>query len=126
MLGFWIFMLLMDFLIPLMMIGIGKLFIKLPPKRINGIYGYRTKRSMKTQETWDFAHRYLGNLWFKIGLVLIPLSALPLIFVYGKDVDLIGTVGAVVTLFEIVPMIVPIFPTERALKENFDEYGKPL
>lgn len=126
MLGFWIFMLLMDFLIPLMMIGIGRLFMKRPPKRINGIYGYRTKRSMKTQETWDFAHHYLGNLWFKIGLVLIPLSALPLIFVYGKDVDLIGTVGAVVTLFEIVPMIVPIFPTERALKENFDEYGKPL
>ncbi len=126
MLGFWIFMLLMDFLIPLMMIGIGRLFMKRPPKRINGIYGYRTKRSMKTQETWDFAHRYLGNLWFKTGLVLIPLSALPLIFVYGKDVDLIGTVGAVVTLFEIVPMIVPIFPTERALKENFDEYGKPL
>ncbi|MBQ6333194.1 MAG: SdpI family protein [Clostridia bacterium] len=126
MLGFWIFMLLMDFLIPLMMIGIGRLFMKRPPKRINGIYGYRTKRSMKTQETWDFAHCYLGNLWFKIGLVLIPLSALPLIFVYGKDVDLIGTVGAVVTLFEIFPMIVPIFPTERALKENFDEYGKPL
>ena len=39
---------------------------------------------------------------------------------------LIGIVGAVVTLFEIVPMIVPVFPTERALKENFDEYGKPL
>ena len=115
MLGFWIFMLLMDFLIPLMMIGIGRLFMKRPPKRINGIYGYRTKRSMKTQETWDFAHRYLGNLWFKIGLVLIPLPALPLIFVYGKDVDLIGTVGAVVTIFEIFPMIVPIFPTERAL-----------
>lgn len=126
MLGFWIFMLLMDLLIPLMMIGIGRLFMKRPPKRINGIYGYRTKRSMKTQETWDFAHRYLGYLWFKIGLVLIPLSALPLIFVYGKDIELIGTVGAVVTLFEIVPMIVPIFPTERALKENFDEYGRPL
>lgn len=126
MLGFWIFMLLMDLLIPLMMIGIGRLFMKRPPKRINGIYGYRTKRSMKTQETWDFAHRYLRYLWFKIGLVLIPLSALPLIFVYGKDIELIGTVGAVVTLFEIVPMIVPIFPTERALKENFDEYGRPL
>ena len=126
MLGFWIFMLLMNLLIPLMMIGIGRLFMKRPPKRINGIYGYRTKRSMKTQETWDFAHRYLGNLWLKIGLVLIPLSALPLIFVYGKDIDLIGTVGAAVTLVEIVPMIVPIFPTERAIKENFDEFGKPL
>ena len=124
--GFWIFMLLMDLLIPLLMVGLGKLLAKRPPKRINGIYGYRTKRSMKTQETWEFAHRHFGNLWFKIGLVLIPLSVLPLIFVYGKDIEQIGIVGAVVTLFEIVPMIVPVFPTERALKENFDEYGKPL
>lgn len=126
MLGFWIFMLFMDLLIPLMMIGIGRLFMKRPPKRINGIYGYRTKRSMKTQETWEFAHRYFGNLWFRLGLVLIPLSALPLIFVYVKDIDLIGIVGAVVTLVQIVLMIVPVFPTERALKENFDEFGKPL
>ena len=126
MLGFWIFMLLMDLLIPLLMIGLGKLLTKHPPKRINGVSGYRTKRSMKTQETWEFAHRHFGNLWFKLGLVLIPLSVLPLIFVYGKDIDQIGIVGAVVTLFEIVPMIVPVFSTERALKENFDEYGKPL
>lgn len=126
MLGFWIFMLLTDLLIPLLMVGFGKLFTKRPPKRINGIYGYRTKRSMKTQETWDFAHRYFGNLWFWIGLVLIPLSALPLIFVYGKDIERIGTVGAVVTLVQIVPMIAPVFPTERALKENFDEHGRPL
>lgn len=126
MFGFWIFMLFMDLLIPLLMVGLGKLLAKHPPKRINGVSGYRTKRSMKTQETWEFAHRYFGNLWFRLGLVLIPLSVLPLIFVYGKDIELIGIVGAVVTLFEIVPMIVPVFPTERALKENFDEYGKPL
>ena len=126
MFGYWIFMLFMDLLIPLLMVGLGKLLAKHPPKRINGVSGYRTKRSMKTQETWEFAHRYFGNLWFRLGLVLIPLSVLPLIFVYGKDIELIGIVGAVVTLFEIVPMIVPVFPTERALKEHFDEYGKPL
>lgn len=126
MLGFWIYMLLMDLLIPVLMIGIGKLFQKRPPKRINGVYGYRTKRSMRTQETWDFAHRYFGALWVKIGLVLLPLSVLPLILVYGKEIDLIGTVGVVVTGVEILPMIAAIFPTEHALKENFDEYGRPL
>lgn len=126
MLGFWIFMLIMDLLIPVSMIGIGTLFRKSPPSRINGVFGYRTKRSMRTQETWDFAHRYFGNLWVKIGLVLLPLSVLPLIFVYGKDIDLVGTVGGIITGVQIIPMIAAIFPTERALKENFDEYGKPL
>lgn len=126
MLGFWIFMLIMVLLIPVSMIGIGNLFRKSPPSRINGVFGYRTKRSMRTQETWDFAHRYFGNLWVKIGLVLLPLSVLPLIFVYGKDIDLVGTVGGIVTGVQIIPLIAAIFPTERALKENFDEYGKPL
>ncbi len=126
MLGFWIYMLLMDLLIPALMIGIGTLFQKRPPKRINGISGYRTKRSMRTQETWDFAHRYCGKLWVKIGLVLLPLSVLPLIFVYGKDIGLVGTVGGIVTGVQIIPMVAAIFPTERALKENFDEYGRPL
>ena len=126
MLGFWIYMLFMDLLIPVMMIGIGILFQKHPPKRINGICGYRTKRSMQTQETWDFAHRYYGTLWVKIGLVLLPLSVLPLIFVYGRDIDLIGIVGGIVTGVQILPLIVPILITEHALKENFDEYGRPL
>ena len=125
MLQLWIYMLLADLLIPALMIGIGILFQKQPPKRINGIYGYRTKRSMQTQETWVFAHRYFGKQWVKIGLVLLPLSVLPLIFVYGKDIDLIGTVGSIVMGVQILPVIVPIFFTERALKENFDEYGNP-
>ena len=81
---------------------------------------------MQTQETWDFAHRYFGNLWVKIGLVLLPLSVLPLIFVYGRDIDLIGIVGGIVTGVQILPLIVPILITEHALKENFDEYGRPL
>ena len=40
--GFWIFMLVMDLLIPVTMVFIGKRFQKKPPKEINGIYGYRT------------------------------------------------------------------------------------
>ena len=125
MLQLWIYMLLMDLLIPALMIGIGILFQKRPPKRINGIYGYRTKRSMQTQETWNFAHRYFGALWVKIGLVLLPLSVIPLVFVYGKETDLVATVGCIVPGVQILPMIVPIFFTERALKESFDEYGRP-
>ena len=55
--GFWIFMLVMDLLIPVTMVFIGKRFQKKPPKEINGIYGYRTAMSMKNKETWEYAHR---------------------------------------------------------------------
>ena len=60
--GFWIFMLVMDLLIPVTMVFIGKRFQKKPPKEINGIYGYRTAMSMKNKETWKYAHRCCGKL----------------------------------------------------------------
>ena len=43
-------MLLSILITPLLMIGFGLLFIYKPPKRINPLYGYRTRRSMRNQE----------------------------------------------------------------------------
>lgn len=54
--GFWIFMLLMNVIIPFTMIGFGKYFCKSGPKDINMAFGYRTGMSMKNKETWVFAH----------------------------------------------------------------------
>ena len=63
--GFWIFMLIMDLLVPFTMIGWGKLFLDKAPKNINYTFGYRTTMSMKNQDTWQFAHKYCGKLWFR-------------------------------------------------------------
>ena len=89
--GFWIFCLAMNLLLPVIMLVFGRLFQTKPPKTINGLFGYRTARSMKSQEAWDFAHRTCGRLWFKLGLVLLMGS---------------------------------IVPVERALKQNFDDFGR--
>ena len=121
--GFWIFMLLMDLLIPLTMIGFGKLFMTKSPQNINVVFGYRTTMSMKNKDTWEFAHKYCGKLWFKCGLVLLPLSVIPLIFVCGKGTDIIGTVGGIVCDVQLVPLIGSIFLTEAALKKTFDKNG---
>ena len=53
--GFWIFMLLTALLIPLTLICFGARFVSKPPDRINAVYGYRTRRSMKNADTWRFA-----------------------------------------------------------------------
>ncbi len=45
--GFWIFMLLMDLLIPLTMVVFGKMFMTKSPKNINAVFGYRTTMSTK-------------------------------------------------------------------------------
>lgn len=88
--GYWLFMLAVFLLIPLTMIIFGRHFMSNPPKDINSFYGYRTSMSMKSRETWDFAHRYFGKLWFILGLVLLPLSVIPMFFLLGKSVETIG------------------------------------
>ncbi len=122
--GFWIFMLIMDLLIPLTMLGFGKLFMKMAPKTINYAFGYRTNRSMKNQDTWEFAHHYCGKIWFWCGLVMTPLTIVAMLFVIGGSEDLVGTVGGWICSIQLVPMIGSILPTELALRKNFDKDGR--
>ncbi len=122
--AFWVFMLIVDLLVPLTMIGFGRLFLTKAPKNINAAFGYRTTMSMKNRDTWDFAHKYCGKLWFWLGLVLVPLSVIPLLFVLGKEIDTIAAVGTVVCFVQLVPLVGSIIPTEIALKKTFDQNGK--
>lgn len=82
--GFWFFMTICNLLLPVLMIVLGKAFVKNPPKTINCIVGYRTSRSMKNQDTWNFAHLYCGNLWWKIGWGMLPLSVISMLPAMGK------------------------------------------
>ena len=70
----FILMLLCNLLLPVIMLIAGYLMYKHSPKDINGIIGYRTKLSMKNQETWDFAQKFCGKLWLKIGGIMLLLS----------------------------------------------------
>lgn len=93
--GFWIYMLIIDLLLPFTMIGFGKYFLKTAPKNINTVFGYRTSKSMKNKDTWIFAHKYCGKIWFISGLIMLPLSVIVMMFVFGGLENVVGTVGAV-------------------------------
>ena len=94
--GFWIFMLAMDLILPLSMVFLGRYFVRHAPGSINMLFGYRTARSMKNQDTWQFAHRYFGKLWYKMGLWLLILSVAAMLPGLGKDKDAVGTLGGIV------------------------------
>lgn len=121
--GFWIYMLCMGLLFPAIMLVMGRYFMKTAPKEINYIFGYRTNMSMKNKDTWEFAHKYIGKLWFRFGWILVPITIIPMLFVLGKSEDTIGTVGAIVVAIDLIILISVIFPTEMALKKNFDKDG---
>lgn len=121
--GFWIYMLAMDLLIPLIMTGFGWYFSGRAPRKINPVFGYRTAMSMKNQDTWEFAHRNSGRIWKICGLVLLPVTVVPMLFVIGGDEGTVGTVGGIVCGVQLAVLIGSIFPTERALRKNFDKEG---
>ena len=121
--GFWLYMLLIAALIPVIMIFTGRHFQRKPPAKINYVYGYRTTRSTKSPEAWEFANRHMGRLWFRMGLVLLPVSLIPMFFVLGREPDTVGSVATAVCLLQLIPLVGSIFPVESALKRNFDENG---
>lgn len=121
--GFWIFMMISDLIIPFTMIGLGKFFIKNTPKEINGVFGYRTSMSRKNKDTWEFAHNYCGKLWVIIGWIMIALSVIVMLFVIGKDKNVVGTFGGILCGIQVILLVGSIFPTEKALKINFDKSG---
>jgi len=120
----WWFMILMVLMVPLMFLGFGHLFRKRAPKNINFAFGYRTKRSMMNQDTWIFAHQYIGKMWSVLGIIVLPLSIIPMLFVIGKSEDTVGIVGGIVEGIQILVLICSIIPTEIALRKKFDEYGR--
>ena len=105
-----------------MIVG-GRIMWKHCPKHINGIYGYRTTRSMKNMDTWKFAHDYCGKLWWKIGWVMIIPSALIHIPLYHSDKNTIGVAGLILMTIQCILLILSIYPTEKALKIHFYDDG---
>ncbi|MFR6155396.1 MAG: SdpI family protein [Faecalibacillus faecis] len=112
-----------DMIIPIVMVIVGRITWKHCPKHINGMIGYRTTRSMKNIDTWKFAHNYCGKLWWKIGWLMIIPSALMHISLCHSDKNAIGFAGLILVVIQCFIMIVSIYPTERALKKNFNDDG---
>ncbi len=113
----------MNFLNPLILIPIttgpifffaGLLMLIFPPKKINMIYGYRSKNSMKDQQRWNFAQHYAAKKMMIYGSIL-TLSA-----VTGIILELNETAGMIAGLGMMVLMVVLlIIDTERAINKKF-------
>ena len=104
---FWWFMIICDLVIPILMIFTGRMMWKHTPKNINGIIGYRTRRSMKNMDTWKFAHHFCGKLWYKIGWIMFVLSIILHLSFYGHSTKVIGIFGVVISTIQVIILIVP-------------------
>ena len=104
---------------PLMLL-ISYIFTKYPPKKINDLYGYRTKRSMRNQDCWDFANRYSIRFMWKTSLLTCIVQAIG-VKSLDEGVALLTTIIVLVTT-----LIYIVYLTEKALKNTFDKEGNRL
>lgn len=98
----------------LIFVVIGWLLIKFPPKAINKIYGYRTPRSMRSQNAWDFAQRYSSLVMVKCGWLLVVVACIAVFF---KPIEKIEPFAGLF-LVTICSAVI-IIKTERKLKLLF-------
>lgn len=122
---FWITMFLCNSMIPVIMLVVGWMMEKHTPKTINGLYGYRTSMSMKNAMTWNYAHAVCGRLWYRIGLVLLPVSVVVQLPFIKSGVKAVGIVAGVLCTVQCILLIGSIFVVERALKKAFHPDGSP-
>ena len=120
---FWWWMFICNILVPVIMAAAGLLMWARCPKEINSFFGYRTVRSMKNHDTWKFAHRYAGRLFFIVGLAtLVPTVAAQIPF-YNSPDNVIGTISVIIMSVQLAIIVLSLIPTEIALKKNFNDDG---
>ena len=112
---FFSFLLLVLFL-PVTMLLFGAALRKCPPKEINPVLGYRTRRSMASEDAWRFANTYAGKYWFICGLINLPLAIAACLVSLNQD--FYETVLLIFTGVQLVVLLSVIPATERALKKN--------
>ncbi len=122
--GYKIFLFIMLLLIPAVMVGFGAYFMKRAPKKINYVFGYRTARSMKNEDTWKFAHKLIGKIWLVCGAVLLVVGTASFFtFTANKNENAASIASLVILGVQLLVLMCSIIPTERALKKTFDENG---
>lgn len=112
-------------IVPLTMLLFGVLMLRRPPKEIGGLFGYRTRRSMKNQQTWDFAHHLCGKIWTVVGAALLVVCAALQILFMRVNPDRFSFLTELLSYAQIAVLLLSIVPVERALKKHFDDNGEP-
>lgn len=81
---FW-FRLIFALIGPIIFLLTGLFIYFRPPKKINYIYGLRTKTTMSSQKAWDKAHRYLPIVMLISAVTGIIVAVVYNVVVYHND-----------------------------------------
>jgi hypothetical protein len=92
----------------------GYIQFKYPPKKINSLYGYHTKTSMRSQEIWDFSQTFSAKKIQQLGVYLFFGG----ILAYFMNIDQFFAMWTGISLITALPILM-IFQIEKELKRRF-------
>jgi hypothetical protein len=104
----------MPFLIGIIFSNTALIMYRFPVKKINYLFGYRTKNSMKNQQIWNFSQKFSSIKMLQSGLFLVAFSFLGMVFHPNETVQLIVGIG-----LSILVCVYLFYTTEKAIKKNF-------
>ena len=122
----WYFLFICTLLISFMQILFGYLMWKKTPQKINYTYGYRTKKSMKNIDTWNYANKLSGKIMFVMGLIItIPTTIVEVIY-YGSEGKTLTIAFFAIIGIQLILMLLMIPIVEYSLNKKFDKDGNLL
>lgn len=109
-------------LTPVCLFSVGLYWKLSPPKGSSQFLSYRTALSMRSAETWTFAHQNISKLWIRIGLILSVVTAVVMVVFRAQYTSFVlWLIGG-----QMAFLCVTVFLVDTALKVSFDEAGKRL
>lgn len=92
------------------------------PKGYKAVEPIQTRKtSAQSPESWAFAHQYFSRLWRIAGVLLLAATVIAI----GRIVPMASADAETWLLIllgvQLVVLILPIFPTEHALKVKFEK-----
>lgn len=101
---------------PILVIA-GFILFKKPPKKINQLYGYRTRLAMKSQEHWEFAQTFSARRMIIWGFFYTTTCLMPLFIQLDEKLE-IGLAFILMLVF----ILIPVFETQNKLKKKFEHH----
>jgi uncharacterized membrane protein len=94
-------------------------YLKKPPKKINHLYGYRTRRSMANQDIWDFANKQSAKDFWRVAIVIMATGLALLLF----DITFKILIQMAVLL---IGLGISVWNTEKEINKHFDKNGNKI
>lgn len=94
----------------LIFVLLGIVLYTFPPKKITPLYGYRTKKSMSNQRSWDFAQKHSSKLVIFLFSILVIMTLLLQNFINTNPWSIF-----IFFALDLASIIFVFFSTERKL-----------